>query len=480
MTLSAFILYAISLIDLICIIMIIFVERKNPASSIAWVLVIIVIPLGGFIAYALFGSGFHLNKKKRYELKKIADSLYRDILLRYGDRRIEHPLQEEQPGVRLVRYLESEGEYYTNNNDVTLFTKGDELFSAMMDDIRKAEKQIHMLYYIVRNDELGRSVIALLAEKARSGVAVKLIYDSLGSLLSSESLFKPLREAGGQVEAFSPLFRKLSTHVRLNYRNHRKITVVDGVTGYVGGMNIGVEYLGRHKRLTPWRDTHLRLTGSSVSFLQQRFLMDWMSVSERELSPEEMEACLPGPENTGCVGVQIASSGPDTDTKPIKNALLEMIYSAKKRVYIQTPYFIPDDSVTDALCIAARSGVDVRLMLPGIADHFFVYFASLTFARQVLDAGVRVYKYPGFLHAKTLLVDDRVTTIGTANLDTRSLALNFEVNAFVYNRGFSLECARVFQDDMEHCTEVTADWFAKRNPALRALDSACRLLAPLI
>jgi len=481
MTLHTILLVMLVLLDLVCIIAVIFVERKNPASTIAWVLVLIFIPIGGFVAYAMFGSGFHVNKKKRYALKQISDNLYHQILSEYITECERCGPDSDRPHARLIRYLVNDGEHYhTDNNAITVYTHGEAMFAAMKEDMRKAEKHIHLLYYIFRNDALGREIVGILTEKARNGIKVRVIYDSLGSLLSSDRMFKELRAAGGRVEAFSPLLLTMSSHLRLNYRNHRKITVVDGTVGYVGGMNIGDEYLGKSKRLTPWRDTHLRLTGSSVSFLQERFLMDWMSVNDREMPPDVLRSFFPPPLQQGNIGMQIVSSGPDTASMSIKSGLLEILYTARKNIYIQTPYFIPDESIMDALRIAARSGVDVRIMLPKPADHFLVHSATLSYARQILGSGVKVYMYQGFLHAKTIVFDGAAASIGTANLDNRSFALNFEINAFIYNQDFAAQYEGIFLQDLENCMELREDWYLERNPVVRGFYSACRLLAPLM
>lgn len=479
MTAHSFLIIVLTVLVLLCITAVIFVERKNPASTIAWTLVLIFFPVIGFIAYLMFGSGFHVSKKKRYALKRISDTIYRQILSGYIDNCGKCLPDEGSPHARLIRYLENDAEYYSGDNNATIFTHGEALFEAMKADLRAAKTHIHLLYYIFRNDDLGREILAILTEKAKSGVAVRIIYDSLGSLLSGERMFRELREAGGEVEAFSPLMFTFSSHLRLNYRNHRKITVIDGVIGYVGGMNIGVEYLGR-SRLRPWRDTHLRLVGTAVSFLQERFLMDWMSVIGREFPSEAMQALLPTPRHGGGLGVQIVSSGPDMPSNAIKSGMLELLYTARKNVFIQTPYFAPDEGLLDALRIAAHAGVDVRLMLPRLIDHFFVHGATYSYAQLALQAGVRIFRYNGFLHAKTLVVDGAAATIGTANFDNRSFSLNFEINAFIYDAAFASDCERIFLQDQEHCDELTEDWFRKRNPFVKASYSVCRLFAPLI
>ena len=354
------------------------------------------------------------------------------------------------------------------------------MFAFMKEDIRRAKKHVHLLYYIIRNDTLGRELVALLTKKAQEGVEVRVMYDSLGSMLSVGRMFKPLIAAGGDVVAFSPLLFTVSSHLRLNYRNHRKITVVDGQVGYVGGMNVGDEYCGRHKRLYPWRDTHLRLTGTSVSFLQERFLFDWISVTEQEPEEPDFERFFTSPLRRGNLAVQIASSGPDTETSSIKYGLLELLYAAKKNVYIQTPYFTPDDSFIDALRIASCAGVDIRLMIPGIADHLIVGAATNSYAWQLMESGVKVYRYKGFLHAKTMVIDGTTATIGTTNIGARSFSLHFEVNAFIYDRDFARECERIFLQDQQHCQELDMDWFRSRNPAVRASYGLCRLFAPLM
>ncbi len=470
-----------SILDLLCIITVIFVERKNPASTIAWALVLIFLPFVGFIAYAMFGSGFHIKKKKRYALKLISDNMHRRNITKQFYGRADEPEPSDMPHGRMISYLENDGAYFlTKNNAAIIFTDGQDMFARMKKDISAAQKHIHLLYYIFRNDGLGREVLALLTEKARSGVDVRIIYDSLGSLLSSERMFKELRKAGGQVEAFSPLISSISSHLRLNYRNHRKITVIDGTIGYVGGMNIGEEYLGKNAKLSPWRDTHLRLTGSSVTFLEERFLLDWFSVTDQPLRADQVRNFMPQPLVRGNLGVQIASSGPDTATCTLKNGLLEMLYSARKNVFIQTPYFTPDDSFLDALRIAAGSGVDVRLMLPGLSDHRFVHAATYSYARQALNSGVRVFTYNGFLHAKSMVFDRAVATIGSANLDCRSFSLNFEINAFIYDADFAAQCEDIFMADLAHCVELDEDWFSRRSHVTLAAYSVTRLLAPLM
>lgn len=485
MTAFTFITMLFALLDLVCIITVIFFERKNPASTIAWTLVLIFLPFAGFLAYAMFGSGFHVNKRKRYAVKQLSDQVNKGIIGKYIENADGCRQCHGMPYERMVAYLGREGtSLYTEDNSAEIFTSGAACFERMKEDMLAAASSIHMLYYIFRNDSLGREITDILIHKAKRGVRVRLIYDSLGSMLGMGRMFKRLSAAGGRVEAFSPLFSNISSHLRLNYRNHRKITVVDGNVGYVGGMNVGREYLGLHKRLRPWRDTTMRIEGDAVGFLQERFLMDWVSVSEEALATVDLPYLFPMPGRVRAqaskLGMQIVSSGPDTAVSSIKYGLLEMLYAARKRVFIQTPYFTPDDSFIDALRIAAAAGVDVRLMLPGLSDNIFVAAATYSYAQQLLESGVRIFRYDGFLHAKTMVFDGLAATIGTANIGNRSFALNFEINAFVYNNAFAAECEQIFLSDQEHCEELTGEWFGGLSAPKRVTYGISRLFAPLM
>ena len=469
-----------TVLDIACIAAVIFVERKNPASTIAWTLVLLFLPFVGFAAYLLFGSGFHVNKRKRYALKQVSDNLYKKLVDGHID---NHSVcaADGMPCSRLIAYLDQAGGHpFTRDNEAVAFTDGDAFFESMKEDLRRARRHIHMLYYIFRNDALGNEIVAILTEKAEQGVEVRVIYDSVGSIFSIGGMFRKLIAAGGQVEAFSPIVMNLSSHLRLNYRNHRKITVVDGLVGYVGGMNIGDEYRGKHKRLTPWRDTQLRLMGSSVLLLQERFLMDWVSVRDTQGHSAQFEHFFPPPLQRGTLGVQIASSGPDTAAMSIKNGLLEMLYAARRNVYIQTPYFTPDESFIEALKSATVAGVDVRLMLPGICDYLPAELATYGYAMQLLESGVRVFSYNGFLHAKTMVIDGAAASVGTTNIGSRSFSVNFEINAFVYDQEFAASCERIFLDDATRCRELDMDWFRQRTPLTHMGYRLMRLFAPLM
>jgi cardiolipin synthase len=289
---------------------------------------------------------------------------------------------------------------------------------------------------------------------------------------------KRITDAGGKVSVFLPPFVPFIS-VRINYRNHRKICIIDGREAYVGGFNIGNEYLGLSKKFGNWRDTHIRIQGSAVSSLQWRFYLDWKFASGEDLKicqsylHEELEQSN--------VGIQIVSSGPDSKWPNIKDGYMKMISNAREKIYIETPYFIPDDSILEALRIAGLSGLDVRVMVPNKPDHLFVYWASLSYIGELLEAGVKFYHYgDGFLHSKVIIVDDFISTVGTANLDIRSFMLNFEVNAFIYDEEVNRKLSQKFVSDIDLCRQITLEDYNKRSKVVKIKESISRLLSPIL
>lgn len=308
---------------------------------------------------------------------------------------------------------------------------------------------------------------------------VRFLYDHVGSRALPKRFFQELTEAGGHVAAFFPSRIPL-LNLRLNYRNHRKLAIIDGHYGYIGGFNIGDEYLGKSKRFGPWRDTHLKLEGSAVQQIQVQFILDWNLASTAQL-PLELDYFRVSSECEGSVGMQIVSSGPDSVLEQIKNSYLKMIYAAKESIYLQTPYFIPDDSLLTALKLASISGVNVKVMIPNKPDHKLVYWASSFYLGELLESGVQVYLYnSGFIHAKTIVVDGKLASVGTANIDIRSFRLNFEMNAFIYDTATSTRLQRIFERDMRSSTELTRDTYHNRSLLLKFKESLARLLSPIL
>ncbi|TAJ45848.1 cardiolipin synthase [Methanofollis fontis] len=470
------ILNLIFLFNILFAIVVVFFERRNPTAAMAWLMVLVFLPPIGFALYLIFGQNytrqrlFTLKEKDDLALWKYFEEQHRSMV--DGRYRLSTPAAEAYRST-IFTLLRNNRALLTQGNQVSICTDGREKFDALFEAIRSARHHIHLEYFIINNDALGREIIAALAEKAREGVEVRLLFDAMGTRAGggSEKAFHELTDAGGRIGVFFP------SYVRVNYRNHRKIAVIDGTVGFIGGFNIGDEYLGTGP-LGYWRDTALQIRGQAVNLLQLRFCLDWNFTTGEY--PEFNQAYFPEMHGEGGTPIQIVAGGPDTRWNPIKEGYLKLITSARESVYLQSPYFIPDESVTDALRLAALSGVDVRVMIPCKPDHPFVYWASLSFAADLLDAGVRVYTYDnGFIHAKTIVVDGTAGSVGSANWDVRSFRLNFEANAFFYDTAVAGDLRRRFEGDLAHCTEITPKAYADRPRWIRIKESISRLFSPL-
>jgi len=345
--------------------------------------------------------------------------------------------------------------------------------------LKLAEHHIHLEYYIVRDDELGQEIKEILIKKAKGGIEVRFLYDAVGSWKLSKSFIQELKDAGVEIVAFAPVKLPFLNH-KINYRNHRKIIVIDGVIGFVGGLNIGDEYLGRHAYFGNWRDTHLFVRGEAVRTLQLIFLQDWYyQTGETILNPTYLSPVLTSVHADG--GVQMIASGPDSRWEINKKLFFSMITSAKKSIWIASPYFIPDDDILSALKIAALSGIDVRLLVPSRPDKRIVFHASRSYFPELLEAGVKVYEYNrGFLHSKLIIVDDEIASIGTSNMDMRSFHLNFEVNAFLYRTKSVTTLVSDYVYDLEHSNQLSYQLFKNRSIFHRIIESTSRLMSPLL
>lgn len=468
-------------LNIILAFILIFLERKDPSATWAWLMVLILIPYVGFILYLVIGQ--NLSRQKIFVTKSEEDQIIRKILME----QISHLQNNEiifnddemvnyQDMIRMQ--LISDNSLFTQDNKVEIFTDGTKKFEELIDMINKAEDHIHLLYYIIRNDNLSRRIIKALSRKAREGVEVRLLFDALGGRTLPRGFFNELKSAGGMVASFFPS-KLLLINLRINYRNHRKLAIIDGKYGFIGGFNIGEEYLGLNKKFGYWRDTHLKIEGSAVHMMQTRFLLDWKYAAKEEKTFDEKY--YPLVDFNGKTGIQIVSSGPDSEQEQIKYGYLKMINSAKKSIYIQTPYFVPDQSIFEALKVAALSGVDVRIMIPNKPDHMFVYWASYSYIGDLLESGVKAYTYKnGFLHSKTIVVDGKIASVGTANIDVRSFKLNFEVNAFIYDTKTSMKLKKIFEDDLKMCDEITIERYRKRSIIIIIKESISRLLSPVL
>jgi len=472
----------ITLLNFILALTVIFMERRSASTTWAWLMVLFFIPLFGFILYLVLGQ--KLRKRKLSKLLGASHRIIEDTIERQRLIIQEGGLVYSDPAIAKYQdmiYMNLQTDYalFTTDNAVDIYTNGNKKFDKLLQDIEAAVSHIHLEYYIVRDDELGRRLVHALTAKAKQGVQIRFLYDHIGSSNLTRRFFRGLRAAGGRATAFFPS-RIPYVNLKINYRNHRKLVIIDGKIGYIGGFNIGDEYLGLNKHFGNWRDTHLRVRGSAVLQMQAQFLMDWNLANSEKV--ELGEDFFPQFESSfGNIGMQVVASGPDSEYQNIKDAYIKMIYSAKDIICMQTPYFIPDESLMTALKIASASGVDVRIMLPKKRDHFFVYWATHSYLEELLANGVKCYLYEdGFLHAKTLIIDRKIASVGTANLDIRSFKLNFEMNAFIYDTKTTEELYSLFEEDMQHSLLLTKELYNSRPLLNRLKESISRLLSPIL
>ena len=472
----------ILLLNIVLATIVIFMEKRNAGSTWAWLLVLYFIPVLGFILYLILGKKIPKGHLFQWEdQKKIGiEEIISKQIASFDSQRVsmDNDYFQDYKGL-IYMLLANNDAILTEDNSITVFTDGKEKFHSLFKDIEEAKETIHLQYYIFKKDGLGNKLIELLTVKAKQGVKVRILYDDLGSRRLRKRHFQNLLAAGGEVEAFFPSRFPL-INFRINYRNHRKLVIIDGKIGYIGGFNVGDEYLGKNKRFGYWRDTHLRIIGSSVHAIQTRFILDWNQASNRNDIPYSPEL-FPKTESKGKINMQIVSSGPDSEWEHIKYGYIKMISYARDSILIQTPYFIPDASLLDALRIASLTGKDVRIMIPNKPDHPFVYWATYFYAGEMLNAGARVYIYDnGFIHAKTIIVDGKLASVGTANIDVRSFKLNFEVNAFLYDEAISTSLTENFYKDMDVSRELTLEAYKQRSLKIRFKESISRLLSPIL
>ena len=455
----------------------IFIERKDPTTTWAWLLILLVLPGLGFIIYIMLGQ--NLSRQKIFKEKILVDEDKRKNINDKYERNInQHDGGERFSDLRKMN-LNNSGAKYSTNNNVKVYVNGKDKFIQLIKDIKNAKSYIHMEYYILKNDMLGKVIIKELTKKAESGLEVRLLVDSMGSRKLTRNAIKKYIDAGGK---FSIFFPGIVPHIntRINYRNHRKIVVIDGEYGYVGGFNVGEEYISKDPEVGFWRDTHVRIDGEAVDDLNERFLLDWCYASEEEIENYDKYSSKSN-KDVGDVGIQIVTSGPDHKEQYIRNAYIKLINNAKENLYLETPYLVPDSPILESLKISALSGVDVRIIIPGKPDHFFMQWAASSYIGELIDAGIKIYNYQkGFIHAKTIVADSTVMSIGTANLDIRSFKLNFEVNAFIFDDRIAKEGEMQFMKDIKESEEVTKEMYDNRSIAIRIKESLIRLVSPIL
>ncbi len=471
----------IVVLDIIAILMLLFLEKYDPRSFAAWIILLIFLPPVGFILYMYMGRTIY--NRRKFMPSNITPAQMEEAN-RYQKSNLKSDLQqypEHRHALSIAETLSNAGVWsYTKNNDICLYTEGSEKISSMFEDLRKAKKSILIEYYIVRNDRVGNEFMDILTSKVKEGVEVRFLTDGFGIGKGPKDGIRRFVRAGGHYAMFHSGIT-LMFSPKKNNRNHRKIAIIDGEVAYCGGFNIGDEYLGEGP-LGHWRDASVRVVGDGVLPMVVRFSADWHYSKPRDrmgaISDYIGREVL---DHHGNDRMQLVSGGPDTmPDNLVQMQYLAMISNAKERLYICTPYLVPDDSTSAALKNAAMSGVDVRILIPDKKDHIFLYWNNLTFSNDLMEAGVRIYMYnDGFIHEKMVLMDDCCCSVGSANLDNRSLALNFETNVMMYSRRLCDQAYRQFMDDLDCSTEYSCEAFDERTTIMKIRMAISRMFTLL-
>ncbi|MBO3698451.1 cardiolipin synthase [Roseivirga sp. E12] len=455
-------------------------ENRNPLKTHSYLLLLLLLPIVGVLIYFFFGQ--HQRKRKVFAKRGLINQAFGPLYAQ------EHLDQETKLGPdvirpygqfeKLIRFLKNDLSPLTFNNKVTVLRNGEEKFPVMMKALKNAKDHIHLEYYIFEDDAIGAELAEALIQKAQEGVEVRMLVDGVGSLALKKSFFKRLKASGIQLVEFMPVLFPSFTS-KINYRDHRKILIVDGKIGFTGGINVSDRYINNGSHPEYWRDTHLMIEGEAVKTLQFLFFLNWQFVIQHEL--ENQQKYFPEFSNSGGHCVQINASGPDWELASIMDSFLIAITSARSVVRIATPYFIPTESILDAITTVSKSDVRVELMIPYESDSWIVQAASLSFIEELLEAGIHIYYYQkGFLHSKVIMIDKTFASVGTANMDYRSFDLNHEVNTYLYDEDLVETLHDQFEEDKLECIQITLEDWRKRGLRQKLKESVCRLLAPLL
>jgi len=474
------ILSVLYLLTILFVCMMIVFENRSPVKTLSWVLVVLLVPFLGIFFYVFFGQNY--RKQKIFSKKSILDleqlTNYAAVQVNALPERMVLESEAIREKVHLIRLmLNNNKSALTEFNKIELLIDGTNTFHAMLDAINEAKSFINMEFYRFESDMLGTKFCEALMIKAKEGVKVRIIFDDVGSWSLNNKVIRNMRESGIEIFPFMPVRFPWLTN-KINFRNHRKIIVVDGINGFVGGFNIADKYLKGIKGIGGWRDTHLVIKGEAVATLNSVFMVDWYFVSEILLTDE------PGHFDFEKVPdrcwIQMASSGPDSDWANIMQVYFSAIATARKSIYISTPYFSPDESILNAMKTASLSGVDVQMILPDKSDSVVAYWNTRSYIDELMEAGIKIYLYSkGFNHSKYILVDGVFASVGSANVDMRSFDLNFEVAALIYDEYFAARLLKVFHDDIANSTRVEPGQWAKRKRTARYKESLSRIFGPL-
>ncbi len=460
-------------IYLILIFGVVFLERKRPTEAVLWVLILLFLPYVGVVLYLVFGSTVSI-KLTSYSRKKRLAKRYPQCS-KVGFEQLESMELSDEDAQVLRFNLTYNHSIVTSYQDIQIYTSGESHYRQLFADIKNAKECIYVEFYTIHHDMMGQALVKALAEKARQGVTVLVVCDFVANLPTPPSMFKPLKEAGGKVIRLKPFL----TH----YRSHRKIVVIDHEISYIGGMNMGKKYANMSKSKKPWRDTQVRMIGPCAEILDEYFLTDWLcAIRRRDWDTmvhyvDSIPRSVQKPRENFC---QFIVGGVDTDKESVKMCYLSMIRSAKKRIRIQTPYFIPDASILDALKTAAAAGVEIDLMIPGIKASFFLDPVTTYYIGQLMEYGTKVYKYRGYIHAKTMVIDDELCCIGSVNLDMRSLMVDDEVCGVFYANAMVSSYSSQYDRDITHCYTYTYPEYLERSVKEKIMESVFLLFAPLM
>lgn len=467
----ATIIYAVIVIGTIITVV---MDNRQPVKTLLWIFVLLFMPIIGIILYFFFGMN---TRKEKMISQRSIDRLTKRSMMEYIEQKDLHVADSHKVLVRL--FSEQNWAFPYKDNEVDIFTDGYAFFPELLAEIAKAKDHIHLDTYIFEDDPLGRLVADALIAKAKEGVEVRVIYDDVGCWKVKNSFFERMREAGIDVHAFMPVRFPMFTR-KVNYRNHRKICIIDGLVGFIGGMNIAMRYVkGTAKQ--PWRDTHLRIRGASVYGLQRAFLIDWYFVDRTLITKQKYYPPYDANISNNCVA-QVVTSSPISEWPDIMQGYVRILLEAKRYVYIETPYFLPTEPVLFAMRTAALAGVDVRLMIPFHSDAKITEWATRSYFVETIKAGVKIYLYKAaFNHSKLLISDDSLSTCGSTNVDFRSFENNFESNIFFYHQGIALRLKKVFLDDQSHCVLLNSTVNLEHRHFLkRFTESVFRLISPML
>ncbi|QGY44932.1 cardiolipin synthase [Maribellus comscasis] len=455
-------------------------EKRSPFKTAAWILVLILLPIFGVVFYLIFGQEYRKRKlfsrsgiKSLGKIRRLSTKQLREF--EQTHLHLDKKIREKEKIIRLL--LNNSSALLTTGNKLKILNGGEQTFDAIFEAIQSASHHIHLEYYILADDKIGRRLKNLLIAKSRQGVEVRIIIDDVGSWGLGNKNIEEFRKNGVEIYPFMEVhFPRLTSQV--NFRNHRKIVIVDGKIGFTGGINVADRYIEGIKKIGPWRDTHLQLEGDAVACLQVVFAADWYfvineNINGRKYFPAFSEA--PG------TAVQISASGPDSDWENIGQAFFAAITNARKRVYIVTPYLMPPPNIVSALKMTSLSNVDVRIIIPKKSDAIIPRWCSFSYVEELMEAGIRIFFYEaGFIHSKYIIVDDVFSSVGTTNLDFRSLETNFEVNAFIYDEEFTAELEKTFTVDLKNSYEITLEEWQQRPWHKKFRESLAHIFSPML